>query len=78
MKQYEEKLNTILSELPAGGREVFLMNRMEDLTYNEIASLLEMSPNTVPTHIKAIYRKLQVGTRGEAVYEAIQHGLITF
>jgi DNA-binding NarL/FixJ family response regulator len=48
------------------------------LTYNEIASLLEMSPNTVPTHIKAIYRKLQVGTRGEAVYEAIQHGLITF
>ena len=48
------------------------------LTYNEIASLLEMSPNTVPTHIKAIYRKLQVGTRGEAVYEAIQQGLITF
>ena len=48
------------------------------LSYNEIASLLEMSPNTVPTHIKAIYRKLQVGTRGEAVYEAIQHGLITF
>ncbi|WP_439478381.1 response regulator [Brevundimonas sp.] len=48
------------------------------LSYNEIASLLEMSPNTVPTHIKAIYRKLQVGTRGEAVYEAIQQGLITF
>ena len=48
------------------------------LSYNEIASMLEMSPNTVPTHIKAIYRKLQVGTRGEAVYEAIQQGLITF
>lgn len=48
------------------------------LSYNEIAALLEMSPNTVPTHIKAIYRKLQVGTRGEAVYEAIQHGLISF
>lgn len=47
------------------------------LTYNEIANRLEISPNTVPTHIKAIYRKLHVGTRGEAVYEAIQHGLIT-
>lgn len=46
------------------------------LTYGEIAERLGMSPNTVPTHIKAIYRKLQVGTRGEAVYEAIQLGLI--
>lgn len=46
------------------------------LTYGEIAERLGMSPNTVPTHIKAIYRKLHVGTRGEAVYEAIQLGLI--
>lgn len=46
------------------------------LTYNEIADRLQISHHTVPTHIKAIYRKLQVGTRGEAVYEAIQHGLI--
>ncbi len=46
------------------------------LTYAEIAERLGMSHNTVPSHIKAIYRKLQVGTRGEAVYEAIQHGLI--
>lgn len=46
------------------------------LTYSEIADQLGMSRNTVPSHIKAIYRKLQVGTRGEAVYEAIQHGLI--
>lgn len=46
------------------------------LTYNEIAGQLGLSRHTVPTHIKAIYRKLQVQTRGEAVFEAIQQGLI--
>lgn len=45
-------------------------------TYAEIAERLGMSRQTVPTHIKAIYRKLQVDTRGAAVYEAVQHGLI--
>lgn len=45
-------------------------------TYGEIAAQLGMSKQTVPTHIKAIYRKLQVDTRGAAVYEAIQHRLI--
>lgn len=48
------------------------------MTYNEIADQLGLSHNTVPSHIKAIYRKLQVETRGQAVYEAIQYGLIKF
>ncbi len=48
------------------------------MTYNEIAEQLGLSHHTVPSHIKAIYRKLQVETRGQAVYEAIQYGLIRF
>lgn len=44
--------------------------------YGEIATNLGMSPNTVTSHIKHIYRKLQVRSRGEAVFEAVQLGLI--
>ncbi|MEP3279029.1 MAG: response regulator transcription factor [Stappiaceae bacterium] len=46
-------------------------------TYKDVAAKLGMSSNTVPTHIKNIYRKLEVNSRGEAVFEAIQRGLIS-
>lgn len=36
----------------------------------EIAGLLSISHHTVSSHIKSIYRKLEVTSRGEAVYEA--------
>jgi DNA-binding NarL/FixJ family response regulator len=45
-------------------------------SYAEIADHLGMSRQTVPGHIKSIYRKLEVHTRGEAVFEAVQQGLI--
>lgn len=46
------------------------------LSYSETASALEMSRKTVPTHIRSIYKKLQVNNRSEAVYEARQMGII--
>lgn len=45
-------------------------------SYAEIATHLGLSRQTVPGHIKNIYRKLEVNTRGEAVFEALQQGLI--
>ncbi|MGQ0683485.1 response regulator [Bradyrhizobium sp.] len=45
-------------------------------SYAEIAGHLGLSRQTVPGHIKSIYRKLEVHTRGEAVFEALQQGLI--
>ena len=45
-------------------------------TYKDVAEKFGISSNTVPTHIKNIYRKLEVNSRGEAVFEAIQRGLI--
>lgn len=45
-------------------------------SYADIAAHLGISRHTVPGYIKNIYRKLEVNTRGEAVFEALQRGLI--
>jgi DNA-binding NarL/FixJ family response regulator len=45
-------------------------------TYGELAERLQISKQTVPVHIKNIYRKLQANNRSEAVYEASRRGLI--
>ena len=45
-------------------------------TFSEIARVLAISRHTVTTHVRHIYEKLEVGTRGEAVFEAAQQGLI--
>ena len=47
-------------------------------TYAEIADMLELSVHTVTTHVKNTYRKLEVRSRGEAVFEAVQRGIVEF
>ena len=50
--QYEE----VLSILPENQREVFLMSRMEDLTYKEIAERLDIG-------VKAIEKRMSLALR---------------
>jgi DNA-binding NarL/FixJ family response regulator len=44
--------------------------------YEEVAGLLGVSRNTVGTYVKRVYRKLQVHSKTEAVYEARKLGLM--
>ncbi len=49
---------------------------VKGFTYPEIARLLGISANTVTTHVRRVYRKLEVRSRSEAVFEALQLGLV--
>jgi DNA-binding CsgD family transcriptional regulator len=46
-------------------------------TYAGVGELLDISPHTVATHIKNIYRKLQVHSAGAAVMRAMELRLLT-
>jgi DNA-binding NarL/FixJ family response regulator len=62
---------------PLSPREIQILGFVgKGLTNREIAGLLTLSKLTVECHIKNIYKKLAVGSRTEAVYEARAHGLL--
>ena len=43
-------------------------------TFDEIAQFLQVSPHTVTTYVKRVYRKLHVRSKTEAIYEARRLG----
>lgn len=62
---------------PLTPREIdILWGIAKGFTYAELAENLQISKQTVPVHIRNIYRKLQANNRSEAVYEASRRGLI--
>ena len=62
---------------PLSARETEILQLLaKGMSFNEIGEILGISPHTVTAHIKKIYRKLAVHSRGEAVYEATQMGLL--
>lgn len=46
-------------------------------SYKAAGRALGISPLTIGNHVKSIYRKLQVHSRGEAVYEAVRRRQLT-
>ncbi|WP_291369472.1 RNA polymerase sigma-70 factor [Cyclobacterium sp.] len=59
-KEIQSKLNHALLRLPEKCRTVFLLSRMEELKYQEIASRLGLSVKTVEAHMGKALRTLRV------------------
>jgi DNA-binding NarL/FixJ family response regulator len=65
------------SPSPLTERETELLRlTAKGLSFESIGDVMGISPHTVVAHVKKIYRKLAVHSRGEAVYEAGQLGLL--
>jgi LuxR family transcriptional regulator, maltose regulon positive regulatory protein len=71
-KHREEPLNGQLTQ-----RELDVVGLLDRaLSTSQMGRSLYVSPNTIRTHLKSIYRKLGVSSRKEAVEQAHTTGLI--
>lgn len=71
-EQADEKIGT-----PLNAREIEILQlSARGYGRKEIAKTLGLSTHTVVTYIRSVYKKLEVHSNGEAVYEAYQKGLI--
>jgi DNA-binding CsgD family transcriptional regulator len=60
--------------LTARERDVLVMIS-QGLSNKRIARALDISPETVKSHVKHIFSKLEVSTRSEAVFRVLSHEL---
>jgi DNA-binding CsgD family transcriptional regulator len=65
------------SDAKLSQREQEVLNTLaRGFSKKECADLLGLSVNTVGTHVKNIYAKLDVNSRAEALFEASNQGII--
>jgi RNA polymerase sigma-70 factor (ECF subfamily) len=58
-KEFEKKLENAISALPATQREAFLMNRIDKMSYAEIAEMLDISVKAVEKRIHLALKTLK-------------------
>jgi len=58
-KEYRKQLELAIANLPEGQREVFLLNRVDGMTYKEIAAFLEVSQKAVEKRMHKALVKLR-------------------
>ncbi len=71
----EDTTGSMIEPLTVREREV-LGYLPSHLSAPDIAAKIYVSPNTVKSHLKSIYRKMGAASRGDAVTIAISRGLL--
>jgi len=59
-KELEDKIELSINHLPQQTKKVFQLKRMEELSYEEISSQLNISVNTVKYHMKCALQTLRL------------------
>jgi len=58
-EEFRERLERAISELTANQRDVFLMNRIDKMTYGEIAESLELSVKAIEKRMSKALKELR-------------------
>jgi len=58
-EEMQSRISHLINTLPEQCRKAFMMSRMDDMTYDEIAAQMDISVNTVKYHIKTALQKLR-------------------
>jgi len=58
-KESEKRIHFLIDQLPKKCKQVFLMSRMYELSYKEIAEILEITPKTVENQISIALKFLK-------------------
>ena len=62
---------------PLSERELQVLQLIEKgMSYEEVSEILGITWHTVTAHLRHVYRKLQVNSKGQAVFEAKQRGFL--
>jgi DNA-binding NarL/FixJ family response regulator len=62
---------------PLSDRELEVLRLIEKgMTYEEVSEILEITWHTVTAYLRRVYRKLQVNSKAQAVFEARQRGIL--
>lgn len=83
LRHFQRRVGTAVSARPPGSVPELSAREHEVLALlargfrvGEIAERLDISAHTVTTHVRNLYKKLEVSSRGEAIYAAMSHGLL--
>lgn len=76
-KQFNERINYLVGQLPEKTRIVFMMSREEGLSYEQIAEMMDVSINTIKTHMFRAIRFLKEAFNANDYLNLIALGLIS-
>lgn len=67
-QELDEKIELILKKLPPRQKEVYSLSRENGLTLDEVAKVLEISPNTAKNHLVQALKVLRTGLKSGIFY----------